>query len=114
MAGASDKTYVRSTPRFAVTFKCSIFYADKMHTARVQDLSDGGMLLMCNRDFDLGTIFGVHLDLSPGVAVDCEIEVRNRSAAGVGVKIDYMDEQNRKRYLDYLQECFSHQLNKLG
>lgn len=114
MAAASDKTYLRSSPRFAITSKCGIFYKDKMYKGMVQDLSDGGMLLMCNLDFEPGTIFGVHLDLSSSVAVDCEVEVRNTSDAGIGVKIDYMDDQNRKLYQSYLQDILSGQLNKLG
>ncbi len=114
MDATSDKPHLRSSPRFTVTSKSSIFYEDKMYAAMVQDLSDGGMLLMCHRDFDQGTIFGVHLNLSPGVSVDCEVEVRNRSEMGIGVKIDYMDDQNRKLYQAYLQEILSHQLNKLG
>ena len=114
MAAASDKTHLRSSLRFTVKSKCDIFYNDKLYKALVQDLSDGGMLLMCNLDFDVGTIFGVHLNLSPTVSVDCEVEVRNCSELGIGVKIDYMDDQNRKLYQDYLQDFLSHQLNKLG
>ena len=114
MDATSDKPHLRSSPRFTVTSKCAIFYEDKMSKAMVQDLSDGGMLLMCNRDFDQGIIFGVHLDLSPGVSIDCEVEVRNRAESGIGVKIDYMDDQNRKLYQGYLQEILSSQLNKLG
>ena len=114
MADGPDKLTLRSSPRFTVTSKCSIFYEDKMYKAMLQDLSDGGMLLMCHRDIDNGTIFGVHLDLSPGVSVDCEVEVRNHTEMGIGTKIDYMDDQTRKLYQSYLQEFFSHQLNKLG
>ena len=114
MADGPDKRSLRSSPRFAVKMKCSIFVEDKLSPAMVHDLSDGGMLLMCNRDFKQGTIFGVHLNLSTGAAVDCEVEVRNRSEMGTGVKIDYIDDQNRKRYQAYLQEFFSNQLNKSG
>ena len=114
MAAASDKAHLRSSPRFAVSSRCSIFYEDKMYKALVQDLSDGGMLLMCNLDFEPGAIVGVHLDLSAGVSIDCEVEVRNSGDMGIGVKIDFMDAQNRKTYQSYLQEALSSQLNKLG
>jgi hypothetical protein len=114
MATESDKRSLRSSPRFAVTMKCSIFYEDKLSPAMVQDLSDGGMLLQCSRDFKPGTIFGVHLNLSHGASVDCEVEVRNRSEMGIGVKIDYIDDKDRNLYQAYLQEFFSQQLNKSG
>ena len=114
MADESDKAHLRKAPRFTVTPKSDIFFEDKLYKALVQDLSDGGMLLLCNRDFDPGTIIGVHLNLAPGVAVDCEVEVRHCTDAGIGVKIDYMDDANRKAYQAYLQEFFSQQLNKLG
>ena len=111
MAEGPDKRSLRSSPRFAVTMKCSVFFEDKMSPAMVQDLSDGGMLLLCKQEFKQGTIFGVHLNLSHGVSIDCEVEVRNRNEKSIGVKIDYMDDQNRKLYRSYFQEFFS---NKLG
>lgn len=114
MADAHDKAQLRKAPRITVTPKSDIFYEDKLYRALVQDLSDGGMLLLCTREFTPGTIIGVHLNLAPGVAVDCEVEVRHCSDAGIGVKIDYMDDANRKAYQAYLQEFFSHDLNKLG
>jgi c-di-GMP-binding flagellar brake protein YcgR len=112
MADAPDKAQQRKTPRITVTPKSDIFYEDKLYRALVQDLSDGGMLLLCTREFAPGTIIGVHLNLAPGVAVDCEVEVRHCSDAGIGVKIDYMDDANRKAYQAYLQEFFAH--DKLG
>ena len=110
----SDKVFQRKSPRFTVTPKSDIFFEDKIYKALVQDLSDSGMLLLCNREFDSGTIIGVHLNLAPGVAVDCEVEVRHCTEMGIGVKIDYMDDSNRKVYQSFLQEFFSQQLNKSG
>ncbi len=114
MAAASGKAHLRDSPRFAVTPKSDIYFGEKMYKALVQDLSDSGMLLICSREFAVGDILGVHLNLAPGVAVDCEVEVRHSTELGTGVKIDYMDEQNRNNYQGYLQEFFSQQLNKLG
>ena len=114
MASAADKAFQRKSPRFTVTPKCDIFFEDKMYKALVQDLSDNGMLLLCSRDFDPGAIIGVHLNLAAGVTVDCEVEVRHCTDQGIGTKIDYMDDQNRKAYQGYLQEFFSQQLDKLG
>ena len=114
MAAASGKAHLRDSPRFAVTPKSDIYCGEKMYKALVQDLSDSGMLLICSREFAVGDILGVHLNLAPGVAVDCEVEVRHSTELGTGVKIDYMDEQNRNNYQGYLQEFFSQQLNKLG
>jgi hypothetical protein len=111
MATGFEKPSLRSSSRFPITMKCSIFYEDKLSPAIVQELSDGGMLLLCNREFRQGTIFGVHLNLSDRISVDCEVEARNRNEKSIGVKIDYMDEHNRKIYQTYLQEFFA---NKLG
>ena len=60
MADAPDKAQQRKTPRITVTPKSDIFYEDKLYRALVQDLSDGGMLLLCTREFAPGTIIGVH------------------------------------------------------
>lgn len=114
MAIPPDKVFQRKSPRFTVTPKSDIFFEDKMYKALAQDLSDSGMLLLCSRDFDAGAIIGVHLNLAPGIAVDCEVEVRHCTEMGIGVKIDYMDDQNRKAYQIFLQEQFSQQLNKSG
>ena len=114
MADSTSKAQLRKSPRLTVTPKSDIFFEDKLYRALVQDLSDGGMLLLCTWEFAPGTIIGVHLNLAPGVAVDCEVEVRHSTDAGIGVKIDYMDDANRKAYLAYLQEFFSQDLNKLG
>jgi hypothetical protein len=114
MADSPNKAYLRKAPRFAVTPKSDVFFGGKIYKALVQDLSDSGMLLICNREFAVGDILGVHLNLAPGVAVDCEVEVRHSSELGTGAKIDFMDDLNRKNYQSYLQEFFSHQLNKSG
>ena len=114
MAAASDKAHLRKSPRYTVTPKSDVFFEDKMYKALVQDLSDSGMLVLCSRDFKAGDILGVHLNLSPGVTVDCEVVVRHCTDMGIGVQIDYMDDANRRTYQSYLQEFFSQQLNKLG
>ena len=111
MVPAFEKPSLRSSSRFPIAMKCSIFYEDKLSPAMVQELSDGGMLLLCNRDFKQGTIFGVHLNLSDRISIDCEVEVRNRNDKSIGVKIDYMDDHDRKLYQTYLLEFFA---NKLG
>ena len=64
---------------------------------------------LCRSYFRSGVI-----NLAPGLTVDCEVEVRHCTDQGIGVKIDFMDDQNCKAYQGYLQEFFSQQLNKLG
>lgn len=114
MAASRDNTNLRHSPRFAVTPKCDIFFDDKKYKALAQDLSDSGMLLLCSREFKIGEILGVHLNLALDLTVDCEAVVCYSTELGTGVKIDFMDDQNRRNYQSYLQEYFSQQLNKLG
>ena len=88
----SDKVFQRKSPRFTVTPKSDIFFEDKIYKALVQDLSDSGMLLLCNREFDSGTIIGVHLNLAiasvMAIGRPAGERAGGRGALGVDVGVD--------------------------
>ncbi len=111
---AFNKANLRKSPRLTVTPKSEIVHEGKAYKAIVQDLSDSGMLLLSSRDFDPGTRLEVRLHLSASVDVECIVVVRHCTDMGIGAQIERMDERNDKAYHGYLQEYFSHQLNKSG
>ena len=111
---AFNKADLRKSPRLAVTPKSEITHEGKSYKAIVQDISDTGMLLLSSRDFDPGARLHVRLSLSASVTVECVVIVRHCTDMGIGAQIESMDERNDKTYHGYLQEYFSHQLNRSG
>lgn len=111
---AENKTNQRRAQRFEVTPKGELSDGVTAVKVLVQDISDEGMLLVCSKDYAVGTLLHLKLNVSQGTAIECTIEVRHSSDMGTGIRIVDMNAQNRRAYERYLQEYFSHQLGKLG
>jgi hypothetical protein len=114
MAAVSNKPNLRRAPRFQATPKGELSDGATSVLALIQDISDEGFLLVCSKEFPVGTVLGLKIQISPNSLLDCAVEVRHSSDMGTGVKILSMNEHNRRVYERYLQEYFSHQLGKLG
>jgi hypothetical protein len=110
---SESSIYNRKSARLAITPRGDLYDGKTFMRALVQDVSETGMLIVTSREFAPGTILGFRLKLSDTVTIDCEIEVRHNNDGGTGVRIDYMDEVNRKAYDDFLRECYSHHLGQL-
>lgn len=114
MATPPKKTDVRKARRYVVTPKGEVFDGERTVKALVQDISDEGLLLVCNGVFDKGKTLALKFQISANTTIECVVEVRHSSDLGTGVKIINIDEQHRRAYERYLQEFFSQQLGKLG
>lgn len=110
---AESKNLQRKAARLAITPRGDLYDGKTFMRALVQDVSDTGMLLVTAKEFKVGTILGFRLKVSDSVTIDCELEVRYSSENGTGVRIDYMDDDNRKAYDEFLRECYAQQLGML-
>lgn len=110
---AESKTSQRKAARLAITPRGDLYDGKTFMRALVQDVSDTGMLLVTAKEFTVGSILGFRLKVSDSVTIDCELEVRYSSENGTGVRIDYMDDANRKAYDEFLRECYGQQLGML-
>lgn len=114
MATSKSKTDVRKARRYNVTPKGEVFDGERTIKALIQDISDSGLLLVCNGEFEKGKTLALKFQVSAGTTIECVVEVRHSSDLGTGVKIINISDAHRRTYERYLQEFYAQQLNKSG
>ncbi len=80
----------------------------------VHDVSDHGFLLMCTEALPVGQVLEFKCDLFPGKSLNCKIEIRHVSDAGMGTRISEIDSNGTGLLRLYLQDQYSITLNKTG
>ena len=113
MSEQSNSIFNRKKPRLEVTPKADIHDGENKYRALVQDVSDTGLAFVCNRSWPQGKLVDMTIYFPQGI-VTCEIEVRHSTDIGTGARITYMDDISRSVYDKFMQEHFSHQLDRLG
>ncbi len=89
----------------------SVKTGDAWFPCVVQDMSDSGFLILCSKDLLVGQILEFRCELFPEKTLNCKIEIRHISAAGMGTKIKDIDGRGTRLVELYLQEQFSLKLN---
>ena len=112
--GAMKNQELRAEARIAVRQRGDLKAQVEWFPCLVHDMSGGGFLLMCSRDVEVGQVLDFRCELFPEKRLECRIEVRHVSDAGVGTKIVEIDERGSKLCELFLQEQFSVRLNKSG
>ena len=84
---------------------------DAWFPCMVQDMSDNGFLLLCTKELSVGQALGFRCELFPEKTLDCKIEVRHSSLAGMGTKVTEIDRRGSSLVQLYLQEQYSLKLN---
>ena len=77
----------------------------------VQDMSDNGFLILCSKDLSVGQVLEFRCQLFPEKTLNCKIEVRHISPAGMGTKVTEIDGRGTGLIQLYLQEQYSLKLN---
>ena len=78
----------------------------------VQDMSDSGFLILCNKELSVGQVLDFRCELFPEKTLTCKIEIRHISESGMGTKIVEIDKKGTGLCQLYLQEQYSLKLNK--
>jgi len=71
--GVSEEASLKSGPN---SFPCALV-----------NMSDHGFLIRCSKAFQIGQILEFSCELYPSKTLNCKIEIRHISAAGMGTKI---------------------------
>ena len=77
----------------------------------VQDMSDGGFLILCGKELTVGQALEFRCQLFPEKTLNCKIEVRHVSSSGMGTKIIDIDRRGSGLIQLYLEEQYSLKLN---
>jgi len=112
MAATPNRVDKRRAPRVRVTPRGELSDGAAVAKVLLQDICDDGFQLLCSREFEPGEIYVLKFELTPGVPIDCSVEVRHSSELGTGVKILSISDQCRRAIDRYLQEYFSHHVGR--
>jgi hypothetical protein len=75
-------------------------------------MSDSGFLILCSKELSVGQVLEFRCVLFPEKTLNCKIEIRHISPAGMGTKIKDIDRRGTSLVELYLQEQYSLKLNK--
>jgi hypothetical protein len=75
------------------------------------NMSDHGFLIKCSEAFPMGQVLEFSCELYPSKTLNCKIEIRHISAAGMGTKIVEINEYGVRLRTLYLEEQYSNNLS---
>jgi hypothetical protein len=89
----------------------SLTAGDDWFPCMVHDMSDSGFQILCSKELSVGQVLDLRCELFPGRTLNCRIEVRHISSAGIGTKVVAIDDRGRSLLKLYLEEQYSLKLN---
>jgi len=102
---------VRAEARITVKEKASLCMGDVWFPCVIQDMSDSGFLILCGKELAVTQLLDFRCELFPERTLNCRIEVRHISSAGIGTKVAEIDGRGRSLLTLYLEEQYSLRLN---
>ena len=89
----------------------SVSIGDAWFPCVVQDMSDSGFLILCNKELSVGQVLEFRCEFFPEKTLNCRIQIRHINASGMGTKITEIDKRGTSLIQLYLQEQYSLKLN---
>jgi hypothetical protein len=114
LSNRANRANRRRAQRIKVTPRGEIFRGADSVKVLLQDISDEGFLLLCSWDLEAGELLEMKFQISPGLFIECKVEVRHSSDLGTGVRIVAMNELARRAFDRYLEEHYSHNHGRLS
>jgi hypothetical protein len=106
------KRELRGEGRISISEKGSLKTEDAWFPCTILNMSNNGLLMMSSRTFPVGQVLEFRCELYPGKTLNCKIEIRHISEAGIGAKIVEIDRHGIRLCELYLEEQYSHRLGK--
>jgi len=97
--------------RIAVSGQALVQSGAKSFPCTLVNMSDHGFLIRCSEALQIGQVLEFSCELYPSKTLNCEIEVRHISAAGMGAKIVEINEDGVRLCTLYLEEQYSNSLS---
>ena len=106
------KRELRAEARIAISRRATLNSGDAWFPCMVSDISDSGFQFFCNRALSVGQLLDFKCELHPGQFIECRIEIKHASEHCTSSKIVEIDKKSAGLCQLYLQEHYSHKLNK--
>lgn len=103
---------LRAEARIPVSQRGKLGSGEVWFPCIILDMSNNGFLMLCNRQLAVGQVLDFRCELFPETILDCKIEIRHFSDAGLGTKITEIDKKGISLCQSYLEELYSDRLNK--
>jgi PilZ domain-containing protein len=102
---------LRAEARIPVSRRGTLSSGETWFPCMILDVSNSGFLMLCTRELEVGQLLDFRCELYPEKFLDCKIEIRHFSDAGVGTMITDIDEHALKLWNIYLEEQYSVKLS---
>ena len=81
-------------------------YEEHRFTCLVQDVSEKGMLVICNYDLEIGLELDIRFELQPGMPYQARVKVRHFKDGCFGAEILEADPQSAENWTKFLESNF--------
>lgn len=105
-----DKSDLRKESRLALARRATLTFAGKSSPCLIQDFSAKGFLIMSTKQFSVGNILELNLELYPGQLLACKIEVRHNTDNCLGTMIVEMSESQSRLCGQFVDEHYADRL----
>ena len=103
---------LRAEARVSISRRGTVKSDGDWFPCMVLDISDSGFQIVCNEVLRAGQVLDFKCEIYPGQVLECKIAVRHASELGIGTKIVEIDKKSASLCQLYLQEHYSHKLNR--
>jgi hypothetical protein len=79
----------------------------------IVDMSDSGILMMSNREIQVGQVLDYKSELFPGKVLECKLEVMHVDDTRLGTKIVEIDEMGMSLCKLFLEEQYAHKMDSV-
>src|SRR5262245_33466383 len=107
-----ERQELRAEIRVPVLQRANLNAGAEWFACMVMDMSGSGLLLVSNRQLEVGQIFEFRCELYPGKLMECMIEVIHSKNDSAGAMITEIDDTSTKLLKSYLEEQLAVKLDK--
>ncbi len=79
----------------------------------IVDMSDSGILMMSNREIQVGQVLDYKCELFPNQYLECKLEIVHVDDMRLGAKIVEIDEKGTSLCKLFLEEQYAHKLDSV-
>jgi PilZ domain-containing protein len=105
---------LRAEARIAVSRRGRLQSGETWFPCVVLDMSNRGFQMLCGRELEVGQLLDFRCELFPEKVLYCKVEIRHAGDEVLGTKIVEIDQRGHDLCQRFLEEQYSHKLDRSG
>lgn len=107
---STNRAQVQRPRRFQISRRGTLDDGNRRFACLIQDISEKGLLLICNHDLDVGSELAVQFELGAGANFSGRIRIRHFNDGCCGAELVGADHESGRNWNLFLESHYSGQL----